>query len=230
MFHAEVSNDGEHLLLSVRRDTNEINLVYHCDLKDENNAKLDQELKFTPVIPDWIGGFDYIHNEGRKVYFKTNHKAPKSKIIALDLDSQEQTVVLAEHKSNVLQYAICIDGKLVVSNLEDASDKMKIYDFAEPANLLHEVKLPDIGTVVSVSGKHDDTELIYKFMSFTDPGSSYRIDTSNFETERLHVTKLAAGSPDPSEFVADQIKYRSKDGTQIPMFVVRKKSTLESMD
>jgi hypothetical protein len=59
---------------------------------------LDQELKFTPVIVDWIGEFDYIHNDGRKIYFKTNFKAPRTKIIALDLDSQEQTDVLAEHE------------------------------------------------------------------------------------------------------------------------------------
>jgi prolyl oligopeptidase len=96
---------------------------------------------------------------------------------------------------------------LAVSYLQDASDKMSVFDFSSPAKLLHEIKLPDIGTVVSISGKHDDSELIYKFMSFTDPGSSYRINMTNFETERLHVTQLAEGSPDPSEFVTDQVKY-----------------------
>jgi prolyl oligopeptidase PreP (S9A serine peptidase family) len=110
---------------------------------------------------------------------------------------------LAEPERNVLQYAICINGQLVTSQLEDASDKVKVFDFSSPAKLLHDVQLPDIGTVVSISGKHDDTELLYKFSSFTDAGSSYRIDMTKFETERLYVTKLAEGSPDPSEFVTD---------------------------
>ena len=225
MFDAEVSNDGEHLFLGVRRDCNDINLVYHADLKNEN---LDKEVSFTPVISEWLGGYEAIHNEGRKVYFKTNYKAPKSKVISYDLDNKEETEILAEHEKNVLQFALCINGQLVASYLEDASDKVKVYDFT--GKHLHDVSLPDIGTIISISGKHDDTELIYKFTSFTDPGSSYRIDMTNFEQERLHVTQLAAGSPDPSEFATDQVKYKSKDGTVVPMFVVRRKTTLASMN
>lgn len=41
---------------------------------------------------------------------------------------------------------------------------------------------------------------------------------------------MAAGSPDPSEFVAEQVRYNSKDGSSVPMFVVRKKSTLNSLN
>lgn len=84
--------------------------------------------------------------------------------------------------------------------------------------------------MVGFSGKHDDSELLYKFSSFTDPGSAYRIDMNTFSEERLHVTKLAEGSPDVTEFVTDQVFYNSKDGTKVPMFLVRKKSTLASLD
>lgn len=86
MFDAEVSNCGEHLFLGVRRDCNDINLVFHADLTNET---LDKEIKFTPLIDEWLGGYEYVHNHGKTIFFKTNYKAPKSKMISFDLESKE---------------------------------------------------------------------------------------------------------------------------------------------
>lgn len=96
--------------------------------------------------------------------------------------------------------------------------------------MLHEVELPDIGTVASIDCKHDSDELLFMFTSFTDPGSSYRVDMNNYDMKMITKTKLSESSPDISQFVTDQIWYKSKDGTEVPMFVVRKKSTLASVD
>jgi prolyl oligopeptidase len=82
MFDAEVSNCGKYVFLGVRRDCNDINLLFYADLTNEN---LDKEIVFQPLISEWLGGYEYIHNEGTKVFFKTNYKAPKSKIVAIDL-------------------------------------------------------------------------------------------------------------------------------------------------
>lgn len=206
MFDATVSNDGKSLYISVRRDCNDINLLYHADLTKEENKALDKEIQFTTLINEWISGFDYIHNEGSKVYLKTNWEAPRSKIIAIDLNNPEKENwidILPQHESQVLSFALCIDGKLVTNYMQDASDRLRVFDFQSPANLLKDIKLPDIGSVMSVSGDHDRDELLYKFSSFTDPGSSYRVDMKDFSEERLSITKLAEGSPDVTEFVTD---------------------------
>jgi len=84
--------------------------------------------------------------------------------------------------------------------------------------------------VGAVSARHDSKELFFLFTSFTDPGSSYRVCMDTFEVETVAQTKLSASSPDIREFVTDQIWYKSKDGTEVPMFVVRKKSVLPSVD
>ena len=49
---------------------------------------------------------------------------------------------------------------------------------------------------------------------------------NNFKIERIYTTKLSKNSPDVTEFTTDRIEYKSKDGTMVPMFIVRKKSVL----
>ena len=91
--------------------------------------------------------------------------------------------ILPEHESNVLKLAFCCNGKIVANYLQDASDRIHVYDFNTPVNLLTEIQLPDIGSLVSAHGKHDGTELFYKFTSFCDPGSEYRVEMDeNFDT------------------------------------------------
>lgn len=191
-------------------------------------------VKPTPIVDEWIGGFTYIHNVGERFYFKTNHGAPFSKVIEMDIGNpgiESWKEVIPESKDNkVLKSATCANGKLLTLYMENAVDKLKIYDLETPSNQLHEVQLPDLGTVGSVFCRHDSDQMFFLFTSFTDPGSCYRVDMNSFDIEMVSKTKLSESSPDISNFITDQIWYKSKDGTEVPMFVVRKKSTLPSVD
>lgn len=90
--------------------------------------------------------------------------------------------------------------------------------------------MPDIGSLGGISSKWNSDELFYSFTSFTDPGSSYRVNMTTFETKMVHKTIVSASIPDSSQFVTDQVWYESKDGTKVPMFIVRKKSVLPSLN
>jgi prolyl oligopeptidase len=79
---------------------------------------------------------------------------------------------------------------IVAYYLADASDRMTVFDFACPAKQIRDLPLPGIGTVASSFGEHDKKEFIYKFTSFTDAGSSYRVDMDTFELECIATTNL----------------------------------------
>ena len=53
---------------------------------DITGNPLNANIEFKPLINEWIGGFTYIHNVGSKIYFKTNYKAAKSRVIMIDVD------------------------------------------------------------------------------------------------------------------------------------------------
>jgi len=84
--------------------------------------------------------------------------------------------------------------------MQHASNYLKFYDFSTPANHLKNIDLPDIGSVLSTSGKHDLKEFFYKFGSFTDPGSAWRVDMDTFAMTKIGETKLQDDSINISDF------------------------------
>lgn len=83
MFSAYLSNNGEYLFLSTSKDTDDIGLLAFFEVTKD--TKFDEQVKFTPILDQWIGGFYYMHNVGSKALFQTNYQAPMGKIIQIDL-------------------------------------------------------------------------------------------------------------------------------------------------
>ena len=139
MFGVEVTNDGKYLILDTRKDCDDLGLIGYTDIT--GNA-LTGKLEFTPLINEWIGGFSYLHNVGSQMYFKTNFKATRSRVIMIDVEQPINNAdinasmhdVIPEHAKNVLNEAECINGLILAYYLENASDKMTVFDLATPAN------------------------------------------------------------------------------------------------
>ena len=82
------------------------------------------------------------------------------------------------------------------------------------------MKLPGLGTVSGFGGKRDDSETFYSFTSFTTPGTIYRYDVMTGQSSVFREPKVEF---DPKSTRREQVFYTSKDGTQVPMFIVGKK-------
>lgn len=107
---------------------------------------------------------------------------------------------------------------------------MKVFDFSHPAKLVKDIPLPGLGAIPKVSGDHEDTEIFFQFTSFTDPRSVWRVDMNQMNLQEIMTTKLSNFAPNMTDFATDQVWFESKDGTKVPMFIVRKKSILPSLD
>ena len=237
LFVAEVTNDGKYVLINTNRDTAAVGLVSIARVPDfSNKNKLHPQLKTVDLIPKWIGSFSYMHNMGTQFYFYTNFRAPRGRVIMIDIKRpghRNWVEVLAQHPKDVLQYSMYSNRLIIASYLHNAQEVFKVFrvDHAmHKAEYFKEIDLPDIGSLGGVTGSWDSDEMFYSFSSFTDPGSSYRLNTTTFESELIQKTKVSPSIPDSSLFKTDQIWYESKDGTKIPMFIVRKKSLLPDIN
>lgn len=210
MFIASVTNDGKYLMIYTTKDTDNVQLLHIADIsKGLDQGAKDLNLEIKAVIPEWIGGFSYIHNKGSAFYFNTNFLSPMGRVIMIDVDKPQQDnwiEVIPEHEKNVLEGSFCSNGLIVNSYLENAHTKIKIYSIGgqnESATYIRDLELPDLGSVGGVSGYHDSDELFYSFSSFTDPGSQYKVNMTTFEQEQIRKTKLHSSCPNPSDFVTD---------------------------
>ena len=156
-----------------------------------------------------------------KLYITTNEDAPHSRVFVVDATNakRENWKELIPESDAVLQDASVTGGKLLAQYEHNAASEMKL--FTVDGKKLADIPLPAIGDVFSASGRYDRNEIFFAFQSFTVPPSVYRVDLTDPKSKLW--AKVDAPAIEPSAYDVQQVWYRSKDGTRIPMFVVSKK-------
>lgn len=184
------------------------------------------------VIPigkgDWtpiklISGFEndwqLIDSVKGQLYFITNKDAPRLRVVRFDMDDlSKPPVEIIPEKEATLSAASIVGNKMIVSYLEDAKSLAELRTLdGERAG---EIDLTSIGTAGGFGGKPGNPETFYTFSSFTQPGAVYRLDTNTGKSTLFTAPDLAF---DPAAYTTRQVFYPSKDGTEIPMFIVHRK-------
>ncbi|MBY0526441.1 MAG: prolyl oligopeptidase family serine peptidase [Gemmataceae bacterium] len=84
------------------------------------------------------------------------------------------------------------------------------------------VQLPTLGTVAGLGGEWDGDEVFFGFQSLTVPPSIYRVDLKNQKYEPA-IWQQVKADIDFSKYELEQVRYPSKDGTMVSMFLASKK-------
>jgi prolyl oligopeptidase len=211
--YVQVSDDGRWLVISTSEAGDE-NDVHVIDLRKQG---LKPIALFTGRKNQWA----YVGNDGMRFYFATDKDAPLKRVAAIDVGragATEATVV--PEAKEALSDVSMIGGKLIASYLVDAKSEARVYSLT--GNKLSTIDLPGIGTVGGFYGKSTDPETFFSFTSFNRPTTIYRYDTASGQESAWAEPKLTF---DPETISVEQQFYQSKDGTKVPMFIVRKKGT-----
>jgi len=211
-FSASVSDDEKYLYISEWKGTSGSILYFKNLDKDGDFIKLNDNFDYDYNIIKHIDG---------KLLIKTNFEAPNYKVVAVDPSNplQENWTDFLPETDDVLESISFGKEKIIVEYMHDVKSVLKIYDFE--ANFIADVELPGIGNVTSVSANKDDDFFLYKFSSFTTPGKINKYFYDDNSTEVYYSTKF--DGIDLNEFIVEQVFYKSKDGTKIPMFLIHKK-------
>ena len=209
---AAVSDDGRWLYLISSSGTDDRYEVSLVDLTAR---------EWTPrkLIAGFENNWSPIGNVGTVHYFVTNKNAPKLRIVTLDsAQADPQPVEIVAQDDATLQGASIKVGTLIASYLADAKTEIRTFGLdGAPKGM---VALPGIGSAGGFGGDPDDPETFFSFTSFTVPGRVYRYDVNTGEATVWAEPEVAF---DPDAYETEQRFYTSKDGTKVPMFVVRKK-------
>jgi len=212
MFGAGLTDDKRFLFISKSEGTSGNAL----DVKDlsKNNSS------FVNLMESYEYDFNPVDNNGDDLFVLTNYNAPKYRLIKINTNQPAEAnwVDVIPEKKDVLQSVRMIAGKLVANYMTDAHSKSEVYSY--DGVLDHEVNLPGLGTVGGFSGKKEENIAYYSYTSFNTPGEIYKYDFASKQST-LHFRPEVKFNPD--EYEVKQEFYASKDGTQIPMFIVLKK-------
>jgi prolyl oligopeptidase len=212
-FGGGVTDDGHYLIINIWQGTENNNRVYYKDLQTPNAPVVE-------LLNDFDALYGFVDNDGPVFWFQTTLNAPRGKVIAIDTSNPARAnwKEVIPQSPEALQGVSAVGGHLVASYLKDAYTQVKIFNL--DGKLDREVKLPGIGDVNGFGGKRNDNETFYSFASFTTPVTIYRYDMATGKSDLVRQPKVDF---DPSAYEVKQIKYKSKDGTEVPMFIVHKK-------
>ena len=214
---AQVSNDGRWLVVTSSSGTDDRYRVTLIDLEDDSAQP-------RVIVPGFDNNYSYVGNIGDEFFFVTNDGAPLKKVVMTDISAAEPewTTVIPESEQT-LDGVSLVGGKLIASYLVDAKSKIEV--FGLDGTPQGEVALPGIGSAGGFGGEPEETETFYSFSSYNRPSTIYRYDVSTGEST---VWEQPEVSFNPDDFVVEQKFYTSKDGTRVPMFLVRSKAVAES--
>ena len=208
-FSAWPSEDGKWLFVIASEGTSGTEIL----------CRKTSETKFRTLLAGFDHDYAPVDCRDDQLYFVTNEGVSNYalKRIALTAPAKVETVI-PEHERNLLEGVGTAGGYLFASYLQDAQNQVVQYDY--DGRLVREIVLPAIGTVGGFSGEEEDTELYYSLSNYTAPATIYRYDIASGESALYKAPEVAF---DPSLFVTEQVFYPSKDGTQVPMFITRRK-------
>ena len=212
-FNGSVTEDGRYLIITVWLGTDSKNLVFYKDLTNPSSEVVE-------LISKFESSYSLIDNDDNLLYFQTDLNAPRGRVIAIDIKKPEtknwQEII--PQTQETLESVGTLNNQFVAEYLKDARSQIKIFEIN--GNFVREVELPGIGSVGGFNGKREDTETFYIFTGFTTPGTIYRYDMVTGESTVFREPEVDFNA---DNYETKQIFYKSKDGTQVPMFIVHKK-------
>lgn len=225
---SHVSDDGKILHVYLRKGVNDREWFYAELEYPINKSKL--ELK--PIFEGDIDAeFDYITNNGDDVYFKTNLDAPNYRVAKLNIKNPSSDTwvdIVPNHHTDVLEWAevYTVDGRdlMLVKYTKNVSSELEIRDLE--GNLVKEIKHTP-GTIQKMSARRQDDEIFYQFTSFLTPGQNYHLDLRRLDQEPKLLRESKPDGFEPNDYTIDQVFYKSKDQTQIPMFIIHRKDMIK---
>lgn len=177
-----------------------------------------------------VTGFEHdytvIGNDGENFFIHTNAVNPNWSLHQCNLNESDQSKwkkLIDSGKDRMELVRYCHKRFLVVS-IHQAYHIMNVHDAS--GQLLRQIDLPEAGTISSLNAEPQDQEAFYSFTSFIRPSTIYRLDVENFQTQSFFVPNIK--NYNAADYQTEQVWYKSKDGTDIPMFITRKKAANSS--
>lgn len=208
---ADRVSGGRYLTISSTPGTNESSLTI-IDLASG-------DWKPRTVVADMDSAWYVIGNDQQTLFLATTQDAARGRIVSLDLTDKNpkpKEIIAEAADGAVLDSAILAGDKLLVNYQIDVKAELRRFTLdGKPDGT---VKLPGVGSARFLEG--DAGQAFFVFTSYDAPIAVYRYDTTSEVVTPWAEQKVPI---DLDKIHVEQRFYRSRDNTEVPMFIVRRK-------
>ena len=208
---SEITDDGRYLVVEISRGVpaRRVDIVYRDLHKPESTFQILVWGFDSRFSANWANGDWYV---------QTDYSSPNGRILkAIPGVAPEAWETVVPEGKDVIDGFNIVGGKLFVHRLHDVKSETTIYTLAGKS--VGTIAYAGIGSASDLSGRVTDRYGFYSFQSFIQPPTIYRYDTMTGKQEIFAQPKTPF---DSSQFQLKQVFFKSKDGTQIPMFIAGK--------
>jgi prolyl oligopeptidase len=160
----------------------------------------------------------------------TTLDAPRGRVITAPLTAawHEQWSTMIPESERVIEAVAVTSASILVLGARSAVSHLDRYD--HEGHHHERVELPELGSLAGLSADRDDDQAFFSHTSFARPATLYRWKNGAVDDwSRHHVSDLAEDGPH-GEYVVEQVRYPSADGTEISMFLIRAAATVPGPD
>ncbi|VWX54728.1 prolyl oligopeptidase family protein [Novosphingobium sp. 9U] len=213
---ADVTQDGRYLVIRSSTGTDSRQQVRYVDLQRRTRDGWNPRTLVAEPTNDW----KLVASTGTRLWFVTNKDAPRYKLVVIDLaERAPQFRQVVAERDELLERATIIGNHLILNYLKDAASHAEIVGL--DGKSVRDLTLAGLGTASGFDGKPGDPETFYSYSSFNQPAAVFRMDIATGKSEPFAQPAIKF---DPAKYLIEQRFYTSKDGTKVPMFVVRSKA------
>ncbi|KHJ96595.1 peptidase, S9A/B/C family, catalytic domain protein, partial [Oesophagostomum dentatum] len=225
MIGGTVTEDGKYLIIDVSRGCDPYNMLYYYDLSTLQGVI--GKIKPTPLYEELDAKYEYVDHDDKSMLLLSNKNAPMFKLIRVSLKENCVREVVPENRHKLNWATVVARDRLIICYIEDVKDALYVYDL-NTGSRLYQFPLK-IGSLSGFFGKKTLDEIFFAFQSFTVPTIVYRVDFSSKnknslpaveELRRVHIKGM-----DENQFSVEQVFFRSKDKTRVPMYIISLKET-----
>jgi prolyl oligopeptidase len=215
ILQVSLSSDGNLVLIHVLHGASGSTDIYFKDLRKPAEVK--------PLVKDIPATFiaDAVDD---RIFIQTNRKASNGRIMVADTahpEPEHWRTLIPEGRSAIEMFRLA-GHKLLVNYMNDAHSQLRLFD--QTGKVAGSISLPGIGSVATIDSDWKSPIICFSYSSFQTPTTFFSYSVPSKKMVAVSAPQTPAKLAD---IAVDQVWYRSKDGTRVPMFLAHKKNLVK---
>lgn len=212
-YHVSVTDDACYLIINkdyINESKNKTKII---------NLKTNQQYYI-------CGSLNYIANQNELFYFITDKNAPNHRLITLNINKSDDkfwTTLIPETNDVLVDVVDINDQYLILKYIHNAYHIVYVHDM-KTGKFINKINLPINGSI-KIKPTVDPNEIIFEYQSYLVPKEIYTYSLQSKELTLFETQKESWF--DPTKYKLEQVFYTSKDGTNVPMYIISKNNSVK---